>query len=238
MRNVFAIITVWCLCAGYTAHGGIISVSAPESGWAESAWEISDEYRWGATARNVKSSADTWEVGIGNTTAMTESTPATEEHLDWGAAGTEHAFVLDYDHTAGLATWTIDDAYSVALNPETPFSDMYIQLKSRPDGSSTSITNTTFTLGAGEIGIAAFSATGETSDSKLQYVHINTSAGQLSDMDFILEGTLVFDWTGAVPSGEEDMGMHVKLIQIPEPASVFMIVLVSVSGLFIRRRFR
>lgn len=75
----------------------------------------------------------------------------------------------------------------------------------------------------------------ETAD--LQYAHINNSEGQLSDMDFLLEGTLYIDWTGTVPSNDET-GMRVTMSQIPEPASIVMVIMVSGLGLIVRRRFR
>ncbi len=71
---------------------------------------------------------------------------------------------------------------------------------------------------------------------KPQYIHLNHSDGQLSDMDFVLEGTLYIDWAGAVSSTDE-MGMHLKMTQIPEPASILLVAMVSGLGLFIRRKF-
>jgi len=76
---------------------------------------------------------------------------------------------------------------------------------------------------------------GEASD--LQHIHIGNFDGPLSDMDFILSGPLFIDWDG-VALGEEDMGMQMEMSQIPEPASIIMVLLVSGMGLFIRRRFR
>lgn len=236
MKNWITILGL-CLCS-HSALGGIID-TAPASGWADVDLETrSEEYRWGATARNVRSSANTWELGVGNNTDMTESNSATETDLGWDVAGTLHSFALDYNHSAGQITWTIDDVHSVVLNPDAPLSDLYIQLKARPSSSSTTLPNATFSAGVFDADINPFAASGNAENSQLQFVHINTSEGLLSEMDFLLEGTLIFDWSGAVPTGEEDMGMHIKMTQIPEPASIVMVLLVSVSALFIRRRFR
>lgn len=214
------------------AQGGVIA-SAPSSGWADSAWTGGEEYRWGATARNMDTANGDWELGIGSDHAMSEDTT----HLDWSGPGTMHSFLLDYDSSTDQATWTVNGQETELLDPTLPFSDMYIQLKGRPSSSDAyiSISNTTLTVEGFVSSIDAFAAGyGETAE--LQYVHINNSDGPLSDMDFILEGTLYIDWTGAVPSRDE-MGMHVKMTQIPEPTSIVMVIMVSALGLLIRRKF-
>lgn len=231
-----AYIVSFCLCSA-VALGGIITTE-PASGWAETDW-LADgaEYQWGATARNPKSSPDTWELGIGNNADMTEGTPESQANLDWGAAGTPHAFVLDYDAVTHQVIWTMDSR-SVSLDVNAPFSDMYIQLKAYQEETSVTVTNVSFNMGLEDIGIDSFSAIGADPEGMRQYMHLNTSEGLLSDMDFVLEGTLMFDWSGAVPTGEEDLGLHIKFTQIPEPASIAMVILTSMAGLFIRRRFR
>jgi hypothetical protein len=60
----------------------------------------------------------------------------------------------------------------------------------------------------------------------------------LSEIDFLLEGKLSIDWSGESLAGRDESGFQLQLTQIPEPASILMVVLVSVSGIFIRRRFR
>jgi hypothetical protein len=126
----------------------------------------------------------------------------------------------------------------VLQDPATLFSDMYIQLKGRPGSSQAhiGITNTTITVDGALTLIDDFAA-GYGEADNLQYIRVGNFDEQLSDLDFVLEGTLLIDWTGAAPVRDE-MGMHVKLTQIPEPASVIMVVMVSLSGLFIRRMFR
>ena len=67
---------------------------------------------------------------------------------------------------------------------------------------------------------------GETSN--LMYIHISDFVGRLCDVDFTLTGTLTINWTGAPPSRDE-MGMHVKMTYIPEPATILLLGLGGLS---------
>lgn len=211
------IILILCVCV-HVAQGGVI-VLAPDSGWVDGAGIGGEEYPWGATAGNMDSATGDWELGIGSDHAMNEETAC----LDWGGLETPNLFLLDYDPSRPeRALWAIDGKETGLLDLTPVFSDM-------------SISNTTFTVEGFVTRIDDFAAGyGET--AKPQYMHINYSDGQLSDMDFVLEGNLYIDWTGAVPSRDE-MGIYVKMIQIPEPASILLVAMVSGLGLFIRRKF-
>lgn len=233
-------ILILCLCAN-VALGGVI-VSAPDSGWYNQDWHEGEEYRWGATLRNMDHTNGDWELGIGNTTEMTEGGPS-QENFNWNA-GTTYSFDLSYNSTSEQAIWTVDGTSVVLQNPASSFTDMYIQLKGRPDTSQAnmSIFNTTLSVEGIDIDIDDFAAGyGEVDD--LRYIHLYESEGALCDMDFILAGKLNIDWSGEAPS-RDAMGMHVKLSnfldpsRIPEPASIVMVLMASVTGLFIRRRFR
>lgn len=234
MRKWISIL-VFYLCAN-SAFGGII-VSTPDSGWYNQDWLEGEEYRWGATLRNMDYANGDWELGIGNTPEMTEG-GATQADLNW-SAGASYSFDLNYNSATEQATWTMGGASVVLQNPSEQFSDLYIQLKGRPETSQAymSVSNTTITVeGSAVTDIDDFAAGYGEADG-LRYIHINHSDEPLSEMDFVLAGTLYIDWTGETPSRDE-MGMHIKMTQIPEPASIIMVILVSVTGLFIRRRFR
>jgi hypothetical protein len=71
----------------------------------------------------------------------------------------------------------------------------------------------------------------------LRYARISNSKGLLSDMDFLFEGTLHIDWTGTAPRQDES-GIRATMNQIPEPASIVMVIMAGGLGLIIRRRFR
>jgi len=171
-----SIVLILCVCAT-VARGGVI-VSAPGSGWAESAWD---------------------------------------------GSGASHSFLLDYDPSRPeRAIRAIDGQETELLNPISLFSDI-------------SISNATLSVEGFIAGSDDFAA-GYGEAAKPQYIHINNSDGQLSDMDFVLEGTLYIDWAGAVSSRDE-MVMQMKMTQIPEPASILLVAMVSGLGLFIRRKF-
>lgn len=227
-----------CCLVAHVALGGII-VSTPDAGWADAAWQSRGEaYRWGATARNMDSSSDTWELGIGNTPEMTQG-GSSEASLDWGTPGSTHAFMLQYDAISGEAEWSMDGQTVLLQDPGALFSEMYIQLKTGAADSVISISNTTFNVGGSIVDIEDFTASGDRAHdvNGLQYIHVGSDGEPLSDLDFMLEGILFIDWSGQAPSNDS-MGMHIKMTQIPEPASIIMIIFMSLSGLFIRRRFR
>ena len=160
-----------------------------------------------------------WELGIGSDYALSEDAA----RLDWSGPETIHSFLLDYDPPRPeRAIRAIDGKGTELLSPTSLFSDI-------------SISNATVSVEGFVAGIDDFAA-GYGEAAKPQYIHINNSDGQLSDMDFVLEGTLYIDWTGAVPSRDE-MGMHVEMTQIPEPTSIVMVIMVSALGLLIRRKF-
>ena len=71
----------------------------------------------------------------------------------------------------------------------------------------------------------------------LRYARISNSKGLLSDLDFLFEGTLHIDWTGTAPR-EDEKGIRATMNQIPEPASIVMVIMAGGLGLIIRRRFR
>ena len=216
MKNSSIILTL-CVCAT-VAQGGVI-VSAPGSGWADSAWVEGEEYSWGATARDMDPANGDWKLGIGSDHAMSEDAA----HLNWSGPETVHSFLLDYDPSRPeRAIRAIDGKGTELLSPTSLFSDI-------------SISNATVSVEGFVAGIDDFAA-GCGEAAKPQYIHINNSDGPLSDMDFVLEGTLYIDWTGAVPSRDE-MGMHVEMTQIPEPTSIVMVIMVSALGLLIRRKF-
>jgi hypothetical protein len=165
------------------------------------------------------------------------------EEYRWDA-GTTYSSDLSYNAIAEQAIWRVDGTSVVLQNPATTFTDMYIQLKGRPDTSQANISifNTTLSVEGTDIGIDEFAAGyGEIDD--LRYIHLYESEGPLSDMDFILAGKLNIDWSGETLS-RDAKGMHVELTnfldpsRIPEPASIVMVLMASVTGLFIRRRFR
>lgn len=211
------IILILCVCA-HVVQGGVI-VSAPSPGCADSDWSGGEGYRWGATSGNMDPANGDWELGIGSDYAMSENTAL----LNWGEPETSHSFLLDYDPSRPeQAIWAMAGQETDFLDLISPFLDI-------------SISNTTFTLEGFVTRIDDFAAgCGETAEP--QYIHINNSNGLLSDIDFVLEGTLYIDWTGAVPSRDE-MGMRVEMTQIPEPASILLVAIVSGLGLFIRRKF-
>ena len=233
MRNLIKIL-IFCLCAN-VALGGVIA-SEPSSGQAEfgGIWPTAgEEYRGGTTLRNVDYANGDWELGIDITPEMTEG-GATQADFEWSAG-----LSLNYNSATEQATLTVDETSVVLQNPATLFTDMHSPLKGRPDSSQAylSISNTTITVEGSEVaGIDDFAAGYGVAD-ELRYIHINLPVEPLSDLDYVLAGTLYIDWTGTTPS-QDEVGMNVKLTQIPEPASIIMVILVSVSGLFIRRRFR
>lgn len=70
-----------------------------------------------------------------------------------------------------------------------------------------------------------------------QHTLLHESKEPLSDIDFVLARTLHIDWSGTV-SSRADTGLHVTISQIPEPASIILVIMVSGLGLIVRRRFR
>ncbi|MEN8255436.1 MAG: PEP-CTERM sorting domain-containing protein [Verrucomicrobiota bacterium] len=159
------------------------------------------------------------ELGTGSDYALSGDTAL----LDWGEPETADSLLLDYDPSRPeRAICAIDGQETGLLDLISPFLDI-------------SISNTMFTLEGFVACIDDFAAgCGETAEP--QYIHINNSDEPLSDMDFVLEGTFYIDWTGAVSSRGE-MGMRVEITQIPEPASILLVAMVSGLGLFIRRKF-
>ena len=232
--NRFIAILVAASCA-HAASGGVI-VSSPVAGWADSSWIEGEQFQWGATTRNIDFSNGDWEIGIGNDPAMSQDSA----HLDWGGAGTTHSYVLDYDPLRQVrAIWMVDGHQTLLPEPAGLFTDLYIQLKGRPSSTDARIvmSDTTITVDGQMQSIDSFAAGhGEVAD--LRHIHIGGFPEPLFEIDFILEGKLSIDWSGAVPPSRDETGFHIKLTQIPEPASIFMILLISVSGIFIRRRFR
>lgn len=231
---------VLCLYA-HVALGGVIA-STPSPGWAEHAWSETEEFIWGATARNMISVNGDWELGIGRSPEMTQG-GRSEGHLDWGGAGTLHTFSLGYNPATAKTTWTIDQQVTMLMDQVPLFSDMYIQLKTGHANALIAVSNATLTVGGAMIDVEDLCAFGDRASDQtgLQYVHINFDEAQ-SDLEFLLEGTLFIDWSGTAPSRDQ-MGMHLKMTRfglgsIPEPASIVMVILASLTGLLIRRRFR
>jgi hypothetical protein len=183
---------------------------------------------WGSTARNMDPGTGDWELGIGNDPAMSQDTA----QFNWSGAGSSEQFVLTYDTVSG-SNWTMSGVDPILTNPDKPFTDMYIQLKGRPSTSQAhiSITGTTLDVGGTVYNIPDFAAGyGETAD--LMWIRISDFGVQLSDTAFNLSGTLNINWNGTAPS-RDNMGMHVKMTEIPEPT---IICLLGLGGLLLRRR--
>lgn len=123
--------------------------------------------------------------------------------------------------------------------PVALFADVLCILpEGRPDADHAylSVLNTPLDAERSVAGIDDIAA-GCEDTADLQNIRINTSDEQFPDMDFVLEGALYIDWTGTAISKDE-MEMRVTMSQIPEPASIVMVIMVSGLGLIIRRRFR
>lgn len=228
MKYTYSIAVLCCLCASVALGEPVVVGSG--SGWASE-----DGYVWGATARNMNSSAADWELGVGNDSAMSE----VNSHIDWGGAGTAHDFLLDYNPTRDdQVIWAMDGMTNILSNPGPLFNDIFLQLSISDSYplAYIGISNASVAIGGVDLLSLDDFAVGAGELETRQYLRISDTDRQLSDVDFILEGTLNIDWSGDAPE-RSHMAMYVKMVQIPEPASIAMVILVSATGLFIRRRF-
>lgn len=221
MNKAIAILAC-CLCANI-ALGGII-VSTPEPGWAGLAWIEGGDFGRGAMSRNTDPTTGDWEPGIGNDHALGEDAL----NLNWGGAGASNPFALDYDPLRlKIEKRIVEERDTALLDPAAPFEEMYMDWSGGMFGVSGVAT-----------GINVFAASLR-ENPEGRYIHTRNSDVPLSDLDFILSGPLHIDWTAAASPSKEEIGMSAELMsQIPEPASIIMITLVSGLGLFIRRKFR
>ena len=118
----------------------------------------------------------------------------------------------------------LDRGGSVTLYPDI------IRLEGLPDTSPAYLAMLNTTLDAEASADDSFDeiVAGYRENADLQYAHINNSDELLSDIDFVLEGALHIDWTGTVLI-EEETGMNVTMSQIPEPASIIMVIMNSAN---------
>jgi hypothetical protein len=223
-------VSVLCLCAR-VALGGVIAPSS-ESGNTELDWmDRGEAYRLDTTARSLNSSTDSWVLGLGNNGDVTS-----QAHFDWGELGNEDALVLGYTQT----TSSIDGLTKLLPGTTSSFSDLFTPLKTKSVDSLISNPKTTFTVQNTVVDIKDFVGSGNQgprNPSSLPFAHVDRFDEPLSDLDLLLEGPLYIDWSGTALTNDE-MGMNLKFTQIPEPASIAMVIMVSLTGLIIRRRFR
>jgi hypothetical protein len=224
---------ILCLCA-HVALGGVIATS-PEPGWADHVWTENEEFRWSTAARNLVSDNSAWEMRLGNASSMSDDTAL----IHWSGLATSHAVDLDSDLVQQTkASLNADGLSTLLADPDTFFSQMFIHRKDRLVVPHANISVSTVMLNVdGANSQLTDLAAGAGAEPNLRYIHTTNTDRSLSDLDVILSGTLNIDWSGAAPSGGHTT-LYANMTQIPEPASIALVILVSVTGLYVRRRFR
>ena len=223
------VILMLCLCT-HVALGGIITTQSG-SEQTDQIWTEQEEPRGAVISKDVVSIYSDWKIGFSYLASQSEERVL----INLDRPGISYSSDRDNDPLLEKKSlWTAGDIPALLADPDTFFSETYARLKARPSTPAEKMFLSSIPPAPG--GKADDLTAGDTFADPARYMQrVNTNG--FSDLDFILSGAINIDWSGVTPSGEAP-ALYGSLTQIPEPASIAMVVLVSLTGLFIRRRFR